>query len=285
MVIVKLAGGLGNQMFQYAFGKTIAHRQADLLKLDMSFFDEQTLRRFELGDFDIQAEAAEARQTAQVRGRGLIRRLTNTISGGASIKWVREKGFEFDSSMSLLQGNLYLDGYWQSEKYFDSIADVIRREFTLKEKRGHVSRVAKVISGAANAVSLHVRRGDYVENQSTNAFHGTCPLEYYSNAVALIKSRFGDAHIFVFSDEPVWARENLGLAAPVTVVSDGDLRPAEEMHLMSCCQHHIIANSTFSWWGAWLNEHPEKMVIAPKRWFSNLAIDTKDLLPERWIRI
>lgn len=286
MVVVRLFGGLGNQMFQYAMGAATASRRSDCLKLDVSFFEDQTLRRFELGDFAITAEIADQRELSPLRQVGAIRRIKKRILGRAALELIQERCFHFDPPDCSQKGDIYLHGYWQSEKYFADVTDVIRSEFRLKRARASLTEMAGRIL-AVNAVSVHVRRGDYVENQTTNEFHGLCSPAYYEQAISHIKARVlaEDMHVFVFSDDPAWACANLTLDLPSTVVSDGNLSPAEEIHLMSLCRHHVIANSTFSWWGAWLNERVDKLVIAPRRWFNNPDIDTRDLIPETWTRI
>ena len=136
------------------------------------------------------------------------------------------------------------------------------------------------------AVSLHIRRGDYVSNPVTNNYHGTCSLAYYKKAVLLLKEKIENPSFFIFSDDLLWARENLDFINDMTFIDlDKSIPDHEEMHLMSQCKHNIIANSSFSWWGAWLNENSDKIVIAPKKWFSDNTINTEDLIPAKWMRI
>ncbi len=286
MVVVRLFGGLGNQMFQYAMGVATASRRSDCLKLDVSFFEDQTLRRFELGDFAITAEIVDQRELSPLRQIGVIRRIKERIFGRAALELIQERCFHFEPPDCSQKGDIYLHGYWQSEKYFADVLNVIRNDLRLKQEREIVDKVATQIR-SKRAISVHVRRGDYVDNSKTNEFHGVCSPAYYEQAISHIKARVPaeDMHVFVFSDDPTWARANLTLDLPSTVVSDGNLSPAEEIHLMSLCRHHVIANSTFSWWGAWLNERVDKLVIAPRRWFNNPDIDTRDLIPETWTRI
>jgi hypothetical protein len=298
MIIVRLSGGLGNQMFQYAAGRQLAHLLGSGLKLDTSLFDTpapgDTPRRFELGGYAISAGMAtgEERRICRELGRikvtplfRLLQRCGRYPSRGG-IRYYRELGFRFDCRLETLPDNLCLEGFWQSEKYFSSIGDIIRQELTpLKELSGHNARLAERIA-ATNSVSLHIRRGDYVSNPAAMSYHGTCTLEYYAGALELIARRVERPHLFVFSDDPAWAAENLKCAMPTTFVDHNDAdNGQDDLELMRRCRHNIIANSSFSWWGAWLNEHPGKTVIAPLRWFREPGVDTRDLIPEGWLRL
>jgi len=139
---------------------------------------------------------------------------------------------------------------------------------------------------AKESISLHIRRGDYVSNVYTNSVHGTCSLDYYQQAVTLLESKLNNPHFFIFSDDLAWAKEHLSFIENVTFVElDVNIPDHDEMFLMSQCLHHIIANSSFSWWGAWLNKNLDKIVIAPKRWFIDETYNTSDLIPDAWIRL
>jgi hypothetical protein len=179
-----------------------------------------------------------------------------------------------------------LDGYWQSERYFADVSDRLRSEFTFKASAaGRNAEIAGEIA-AVNAVSLHVRRGDYATNPAMTAMHGICPIDYYDRAVEFVIERVADPVFFLFSDDPDWVREHLKIDWAVVVVEHNDSDTGhEDLRLMGLCRHHVIANSTFSWWGAWLNPSPEKIVVAPKRWFAEDSIDTSDLLPADWVTL
>jgi hypothetical protein len=182
--------------------------------------------------------------------------------------------------------NVYLDGYWQSEKYFREIKDVIRSEFQVKYPQDTKSQeIGKVIS-STQSVSVHVRRGNYASNPRVNSHHGTCAVEYYQECAKTIEGKLSSPHYFVFSDDIAWAKVNLDFHYPTTFVDHNDpSHDYEDLRLMSMCRHHIIANSTFSWWAAWLNANPDKIVLAPRQWLNDPAIDTRDLLPSNWIRV
>jgi len=289
MVIVKLIGGLGNQLFQYAAARRIAFINDMPIKIDISPFVKYKLHKYSLTPFSIIAEIATQDELATVkctRGSGwLWRQLTARFDPYYQRPIVRERVNQFDPNILKVSGNVYLDGYWQSERYFKDIEAIIQREFTLRlESDAENLRMAALIT-KVNAVSVHVRRGDYVSNVVTNEIHGTCSLEYYREAIEIIGSRVPNPHFFVFSDDPAWVKKNLSIHQPSTYVTHNDAsRNYEDLNLMSLCRHNIIANSTFSWWGAWLNMNPEKIVVAPRIWF--MAGDlNKDLVPGSWLRI
>jgi hypothetical protein len=199
---------------------------------------------------------------------------------------IRGQNSRFNPAILRLTDNISLDGYWQSEKYFSDIAPVIRSDFTVRvEPEGLNREVASVINGC-NAISIHFRRGDYVTDAKIAARHGACTNDYFIKAVELIKARVERPHFFVFSDDPAWVREHFTIPHTMTLVDhNGPDKAHEDLRLMSLCRHHIIANSSFSWWGAWLNPRPDKIVIAPLRWFNDPTVDTSDLIPESWLRI
>jgi hypothetical protein len=299
VVIVKLIGGLGNQLFQYAAGRQLSILHETSLKLDISYFEHQTSlgytpRRYSLKPFCIQAtfatpeEIAAAVKGSPKRGSariiaGLNRRLNPCYRPSVLAE---PSCRSYDPAIRRTARNVYLAGFWQSEKYFADIQEVIRREFTVRhEPEGQNREMAEKITRTPS-VSIHVRRGDYVSDARTNHVHGVCSLAYYQKCVDLIAERVSSPHFFVFSDDPVWTRENLHLEHSATFVThNGAATDYEDLRLMSLCQHNIVANSSFSWWGAWLNTNPDKMVLAPRQWFNDPTIDNPDLIPEGWIKI
>jgi hypothetical protein len=295
LVVVRLIGGLGNQMFQYAAGRALALRRGATLKLDLGGFAQAgitTRRSFELDVFPLQADLATGRDLAALGLRpGPEPRWRRYLSRVFRINWppksriYREPHFRFDPNVAQLALPVYLDGYWQSEKYFADIAETLRREFTPRAPLDPDNAALAARIDQVNAVSLHVRRGDYVSDADTNRYHGTCSLDYFRQAVDHIRARVPDAHLFVFSDDREWTRNNLTFPLPTTFV---DVNPPDrgyrDMQLMARCRHHVLANSSFSWWGAWLDPSPDKIVVAPRRWFS-APVDTRDLVPESWIRL
>lgn len=288
-IILKVHGGLGNQFFQYALGRNLSLSRKVIVKYDLSWFDTQTKRKFELDKYHTSAEIASRREVNALLGsegqngfRGLLRRLFKSDSS----LHVQEKGFQFQSDILNTPPPAYLDGYWQSEKYFQGAAETIRRDLTLVQAPiGTNAEMLKKIQ-SSRSISVHVRRGDYVSDQQTSTFHGTSPLAYYRAAIEKIKTLEPNGTIFVFSDDHQWVKENLrfGLATVFVDINSPE-NGHEDLRLMAACRHHIIANSTFSWWGAWLNPNPQKVVIAPKKWFNDPTINTNDLLPSNWITI
>ena len=287
MVISRLIGGLGNQMFQYAAGRSLAIANNCELKLDVSGYKNYTLHNgYELNLFKIQAGIATDVEISDfVKSRS---RLSSFISKKLKLKnksHLIEKNFGYDSSFFEIKRFVYIDGYWQSYQYFESIKSQLKLELTPATPLSGLNLTISKQIANCNSVSLHIRRGDYVNNLEANKTHGFIGIEYYNKAISLIHEQVLHPHFFVFSDDIAWARENLGLIVNVIFVDHNQGRTSfEDMRLMSLCQHHIIANSSFSWWGAWLNTSPNKIVIAPKQWFANMQ-DTSDLMPENWLKI
>jgi hypothetical protein len=294
MIIVQLIGGLGNQMFQYAAGKRLSHLLDVPLKLDISWFNKQDLRSYSLGSFNIDEDFATSKQIDcfnLVKGKILgdflnrkFRKMPKFIP-----KYISEKQFNFDPKILNLPDNVYLAGYWQSEKYFLDVADIIRKDFTVRfPQTGKNLELAKAIQ-SCEAVSIHVRRGDYISDNHTSKTHGGCSLEYYLLCVDKIKKYINNPAFFVFSDEPEWVHENLKIPCQMTIIDhNSENQSVEDLRLMIQCKHQIIANSSFSWWGAWLNKYPEKVVLAPRQWFSKetqVDRNINDLLPNNWIKL
>jgi Glycosyl transferase family 11 len=281
-------------MFQYAAGRRLAFVRDVPLKLHIVPGENvATPRPYNLHAFDILGEWATPDEIERLKGQpvatGLFVRLLSRLSPPPArvSSFVVERHFQFDPEILDLPGNVYLEGYWQSEKYFRDCEDVIRKEFSMKIPMSPSNeQMAHRIAGEESAVSIHVRRGDYVSDAGTNRFHGTCSVDYYRKAVDRICGFAPASHFFVFSDGIDWAKENLRLRQPVTYVDfNDDEKNYEDLRLMGLCTHHIIANSSFSWWGAWLNPNPDKIVIAPKKWFNDPSINTDDLMPKSWLRL
>jgi Glycosyl transferase family 11 len=271
LIGVKLLGGLGNQMFQYAAGRALALRLGTDLILDLSWFDdpgEATPRAYELDCFNLEGNLA----TSGVENRELVE--------------IREWGLAVnDTALNASDGSL-LVGYWQSEKYFVEFEEVIRRDFSFRNPLSGKNLELNDLIGSSEAVSIHIRRGDYVTHPGMQHVHGLVPEDYYVRAANLIASRCQDPRFFIFSDAPEWAKENVKLDYPTTYIDHNpSTKAAEDMRLMTRCRHHIIANSSFSWWGAWLGVDPQKIVIAPQKWFADESKDTSDLLPDAWERV
>lgn len=295
MITVKLQGGLGNQMFQYAIGRQLSIINNTNLKLDLTFLldrtprEHLTFRDYELEAFRINPQIAEESEVRLFNQNDPVSRIKRRFG---STKLVSEKNLRFQSTILNSGDQVYLNGYWQCEKYFDAIRAEILNDFTLKEStlnelhENVILTETKELMLKSNSVSVHFRRGDYVSDSVTSQFHGICSMNYYQDAIRRIADQIPNPHFFLFSDDPEWVVNNrIIYDFPTTVVTATNMHL--DMYLMSLCKHNIIANSSFSWWGAWLNRNPKKMVIAPKRWFTKdeLNLQTQDLIPQNWIRL
>lgn len=281
MIITKLMGGLGNQMFQYASSYAIAKENGTELLLDDSWYREEnsTVWRMKY-ELDLLSVTAKLTDRKDYKTTDDPKKAKDSMFGKNTYFLYKEDGLRYDPKVLKAGKNLVLDGYWQTEKYFAKYRDDILREFAFKKKLD--SDLFKKIT-STNAISLHVRRGDYASHAQTTSFHGLMGLDYYKKGVELIRKKNKDATLFVFSDEPDWCKENIKIDIPTEYVSGnpGDV----DMQLMTYCNHHILANSSFSWWGAWLSTNAEKIVIAPKKWFNDPSADSTDIVPASWTRI
>lgn len=284
-------------MFQYAVGRCLSYKHNTQLKLDVSFLKSRQERciprTYELKYLRINEVIAKPIEVAKITGLGIslcsdtllrLRHMAGVIKLRPNV--YSEKHFHFDPEVLSAPDNVYLQGYWQSEKYFKEIEDIIRQEFSIGASlTGKNLDVAELIK-STDSVSVHVRRGDYIASERAMAMHGICGMDYYMRCVEKIRSYVKMPHFFIFSDEPDWVRENMRLSLPMTIVYHNPPdKGYEDMRLMILCKHNIIANSSFSWWGAWLNSNPEKIVIAPQTWFNDPSRNTKDLIPNGWLKI
>lgn len=285
VVVARLIGGLGNQLFQYAAARRIALKNGLSIKLDVLGFAAYKRRPYALAPFRIVQQFATPEEIQRLK-RSRLGLLVQRVWPHAEVTHVQERHFHLDPRAREVRSGVYMAGYWQSEKYFHDVADVIRAEFTVDAPpNAENARILRLIQGC-NSVAVHVRRGDYITNPRARLLHGGCTLEYYGRALSEILGRVGRPHFFVFSDDPEWARTHLVIRRPVFFVDhNGPAQPHEDLRLLGSCRHHIIANSTFSWWGAWLGAHPDQVVIAPDRWFASGRHDTRDLYPPDWVRI
>lgn len=288
-VVTKLIGGLGNQLFQYACGRRLAHQWNIPLRLDISGFSEYTLHSYGLKHFNVRADEAtsnELRSFPPVSPRRGVRQRLLALFRPQTTPRMVEPHFHFTPTVLSARPPVYLEGYWQSDKYFQDISSLIREEFRVVTPPDHANQQVSHAIQACNAVSVHVRRGDYVSDAITNSIHGTCDITYYRQAVEHIKNFVSNPRFFVFSDDPIWSSANLAFDWDAVFISHNPAdKNYEDLRLMTLCQHHIIANSSFSWWGAWLGSNPHKIVIAPRHWFKTTARDTRDLIPAEWLSL
>jgi Glycosyl transferase family 11 len=286
LVIARIEGGLGNQMFQYAMARRTALAIGGKLKLHLDWFKTQSKREYELPRFNIDADIASSEDVSAVLGSGLVSRF---LSGVERFKpynrrrLITERSFRFDKRFLQIPGPAYLQGYWQSPKYFDGIEGLLRQEFTPKNPISANAAKLHYEIGGAMSVAVHCRRGDYVKEEHIAKRHGVCSIAYYREAMQIVLRKFPAAHFFCFSDDPGWVKANIKAPGPITYVDfPRDCGSTDELYLMSRCTHHIISNSTYGWWGAWLADG-DRLTIAPKRWFRDPTIETRDLFPPEWV--
>jgi hypothetical protein len=302
MIIVKLWGGLGNQMFQYALGKKIAHLNHTELKLDVSLLLDRsprknfTYRNFDLDIFNVSAQIASAEdikyfKVAKNKFEKIIKIINQKIFGIATNKkfnYIIESQFNFNPIILKAVDNTYLDGYWQTEKYFNDIENIIRNEFILKIKPTQKIKDLEEKILNTESVCINVRRGDFVNNPVANKFHGVCDIDYFNEAIAIIEQKISNPYFYIFSDDIDWCRANFKDVKHNYLIVDHDFAGKNfeyYLYLMTKCKEFIIPNSSFGWWAAWLSENRKKNIIAPKKWFQSKTRNYSDLLPDSWIKI
>ncbi|PKL86491.1 MAG: alpha-1,2-fucosyltransferase [Ignavibacteriae bacterium HGW-Ignavibacteriae-1] len=302
MIIVKMMGGLGNQMFQWALGRTLALKNSSEFKIDVYFLIERqprknfTIRTYDLDIFNLNAEFATKNEIAKypipmfgkfgvilVHLKQMWRRRINTNG----YNYLIQTRFDYDEQIDNAPVNSYLEGYFQTERYFKPYEDIIRKDFEFRDQlSGKTFEMSQLIK-EKQSVAVHIRRGDYVSNAKANKTHGVLGKEYYDKAMETIASKVESPHYFIFSDDNEWCRDNFAFGENMTIIED-DIKGNKfqfSLNLMSQCKHAIIANSSFSWWGAWLSTNPDKIVIGPQNWFRNPNLNTKDIMPESWLKI
>lgn len=293
-IIVKLNGGLGNQMFQYAFARAVSIKTGIPFELDATGYENQnplnTKRAYELSCFKTKVILSDS---SKVKKHKTFYNLLCKIFSRLGIKlknssYYIEHDFTYQQEINDLTINreVYFEGYWQSYKYFESIRTALLKEFTCNEELDEQNKNILNSIYASNSISLHIRRGDYVSNPKAKAVHGVCELKYYQEAIKYMQEHNQSSKIiwYVFSDDIEWVKSNLSIENAVYINNNKGIAAYKDIVLMSKCKHNIIANSSFSWWGAWLNDNPSKIVVAPKKWFA-IAKDTQDLLPSEWVKL
>jgi len=271
-------------MFQYAAARALADRIGAELVIDTRAFANYTLRPYALERFAVRARKATTDELA--RWPTWLRtpsRIAQRL--GVGTRWYSELRFGYDSNWNTFSDDLLLEGYFQSEKYFSEIAPVLRTDFLPIRPLSHVSRAIAEAAKESESVALHVRRGDYVSNPKTLRIHGVCSPRYYEHAINLMRSKLARPRFFIFSNDMVWAKANLALGNDATFVDGNTEDPELDVFLMAQCRHHIIANSSFSWWGAWLCNYQDANIIAPAPWFDSNDLTDRDLIPSSWTRL
>ena len=290
MICVCLQGGLGNQLFQYAAGRALSLRHGTDLLIDTRKLGKRkrgvTLRHFELNCFQHVAKIATDHEMRLFSWLERVPIFSHLVS-----PWhmYLEKKFGFNGEFNFLPDQTRLVGYWQSFRYFSDISIQIFRELEPVDQLSHFNMLFLDQIGAVNSVGVHVRRGDYCSLSTAAAFHGVQPITYYKEAFVKIRERVDSPRFFIFSDDIEWCRKNIPIGKNTTFVAENVRSDAwQDMVLMSHCKHHIIANSSFSWWGAWIADQrflsDQRIVVAPARWFAGHAEQNLlDRLPPHWL--
>lgn len=284
MIIVKLKGGLGNQMFQYVFGRSLSLKFNIPVEFDLSSYINrtpgETKRNFELTPFGLDIiERKTERKFSRFHFSFLER-----LSGGRAPILINDN-YNIDDLQFSRSANIILDGYFQNEKYFNDYDFLVRNEF-LKNRSVYKDQknIEKKIS-EENAVCIHVRRGDYVSNPVANKFHRVLPVSYYTEAIARMRQILPTPEFFFFSDDIEWCKDHFENEANVNFIFfEPERSPVYDLWLMSYCSNFIIGNSSFSWWAAWISESTSKKIIAPKKWIEQ-PNSLSFALPEKWIQI
>jgi hypothetical protein len=300
MVTVKIHGGFGNQMFQYAAARALALRNGTELRLDTSPLCDWTpwknftFRNYAISTvFDIDpplnlAAKFESHVRIPYFAKAFNKYYPRALAKLGYWQFVEDKNaYVFDPAVFNLRGNVYLDGHWQTERYFKDYKDAIHSDFTFRPRlEGATAALAERTKSTPNAVSLFIRRKETLTNPILKKMYYVATPEFYAQAIAIMKKKIGKkAVFFISSDEIDWCRENFKIDAEHIFVGDEHNGPecANALHLMSLCKHFIMPNSSFSWWAAWLSENSDKVVIAPKRWSTDITLDMRDILPPSWI--
>lgn len=286
MLIVKIIGGLGNQMFQYAYAKALEQSGYEV-KIDITAFLTYKLHGgYQLDKYKTDLEQSTIDENKILYKNNIFFKILKKL-GIKSSKIKQEKDLLFDSNFLKIGNNNYIEGYFQSEKYFKNIREVLLKQFIIKqETSNYTKKIEKKIIVSKNSCALHVRRGDFVSSTNIH-IHGVCDIWYYKKAMKYLEEKIGVMDSFIFSDDIDWVKENLDVQNAIYIESKEKRLPHEDIYLMSLCSHNIIANSSFSWWGAWLNQNKNKIVIAPKRWFvdEKMQKQSRDIVCESWIKI
>lgn len=271
MIVIELSGGLGNQMFQYALYKKFESLNKDVV-METSFFRSgQDLREYELGIFPVKYRTITDKEAAEIRGYGY----QDTVLDKVRYKLKPKKYETYVDKIGPFQpeifemDNVYLSGYWQNENYFKDIKETICRDFSFSEEVIKKNKDICKRLKQENSVSVHIRRGDYLTTENTRIHGNICTERYYENAMAYIRENIENPHFYIFTDDLQWAREKYQGEDITIVDGNRDNSSYVDMFLMSQCKHNIVANSTFSWWGAWLNANPDKLVLTPPKWLNN----------------
>lgn len=292
MIIIRLKGGLGNQMFQYAFGLGMAEKLQTKLALDLTSLLDRSkgndfvYRNFDLSIFHIQENfvlnPGVVGMLAHLKSSLITRWLRGLVDGGRG--FIRETQFQvMEQLLDNPVDNAVYEGWWQSEKYFAHISGRLRQDFSFRSPPLPASLPLLERIKSSNSICLNVRRTDFLKVDNLN----TTNLDYFLQAADYLCKRVPDPTFYIFSDDLAWCAENIQLKSPIVWVGHDmkGVKFGNYLRLMSACKHFIIPNSSFAWWAVWLNDNPDRMVVAPEKWFNDQAINTSDLVPKEWIRL
>jgi len=303
MIITKIQGGLGNQMFQYACGKNLALKHNQELKLDISWYIDgrpkvDTPRAYQLDRFSFATSADSMIKSATKKEIGIFSKISSSrlikrllVMFGYAGEKISHFVFEPNNigryDLDVYEPSTYLCGFWQSEKYFEDIIPTIKKDFTsFSDEMSNKAKEMLQKINSSNSVCVNYRRTDYLSNKAAKEYHGVMGDDYYSQAVKVIVEKIKDPHFFVFSDDIEWCEENVKLGFPTTFITReySGKEYFDYFRLMLACKNFIIPNSTFAWWPAWLNTNPDKIVIAPKKWFVDMT-NRPEIVLSSWIKI
>lgn len=285
-------GGLGNQLFQYALGRRLSLLRDAELKLDLSYYalkNVGTIREYQLNLFNIKEKFATNEEISYFTGdySNPIQRVQYQFRRlfEKNIITVEKKLFVYDPDV-ITSKNSYFDGYWQNQKYFEPIKNILISDFSLRNPlSGSLIQLENEIINS-DSICLHVRRGDLISNNKARLFLGFSDISYYLQAVENIAKDVYSPSFYIFSDDISWCKENIKLKFPVKFVSELTQDSiSDDFWLMTRCKHYIIPNSTFSWWAAWLNQGAHKIVVAPERWVNDPNTDYSDFIPQNWRKL
>ncbi|MEG1847567.1 MAG: alpha-1,2-fucosyltransferase [Lachnospiraceae bacterium] len=270
LIIVQMSGGLGNQMFQYALYRQLQEQGKDVKMDDVTCYGADQTRTNQLSVFSITYKTADREELVALTDAYMdpYSRIRRKLFGRRTYAY-QEKQFNYDPFVFTLE-KAYLEGCWQTERYFADVKDILKREFQFRVTLPQACETFLTQIQTTRSVSVHIRRGDYVQGAQSTIYGGICTQAYYMHAIALMQERYPDCHFYLFTNDYEWVRNNTQMqGACYTLVDCNDEENGYlDMLLMSRCQHNIIANSSFSWWAAWLNDNPDKYVIAPKKWLN-----------------
>ncbi len=290
LVVVRLSGGLGNQLFQYAAGRALSVKHNVPLYIEKSFYAESPNRHYKLNSFNTCESVISKRELVAT----LLKRKFKLSDYFKSVKSIclesnflfSENSFSYNPDFLSIDVPVVLNGYWQSEKYFEEFFSWIKNDFKVIDNSGLLNAIFIDKISTENSVAIHVRRGDYLSNKQINSIHGICSDEYYVTAYKELVEKVGEVTPYFFTDDTEDARRIIKLIGKGVLIND--VCPGSDVSdflLMTSCRHFIVANSTFSWWAAYLGSSPSKMVFAPLNWFKSTDYNTIDLIPLNWIKI